>query len=94
MEGQDTQRAHNPVAHEVSLAGWLVGRCLHQTDWWSAASTRGRILLCCGETVEYLGELADELTSQDPEVASAVRHLAELLRARARHLEESGLPSH
>ncbi|WP_263253215.1 hypothetical protein [Saccharopolyspora rosea] len=90
MHGADAFGFHNPVVHELSLAGWLISTCHRHEESWAEPETRGHILRCCGEVVGRVGELADLLCDRDPEVADEVRRLATLLAHRGQQLEGSG----
>lgn len=75
MHDEEVPRIHNPVVHELSLAGWLVAECMHHEECWSSEQDRGHILRCCGEVVARVGELAEQVSEHDPEVATEVRQL-------------------
>lgn len=89
MHDEEVSGFHNPVVHELSLAGWLVSKCLQHEAYWSSPQERGHILWCCGEVVASVGELVDRLCDQDEEMAEEVRRLAALLAHRGEQLEDA-----
>ncbi|MBB5158613.1 hypothetical protein [Saccharopolyspora phatthalungensis] len=90
MYDEEVSGLHNPVVHELSLAGWLVGNCQKHEEWWPSREVRGHILRCCGEVVNRVGDLADRLLDHDPEIADEVRQLTELLAHRGEQLDNTG----
>ena len=90
MYDEEVSALHNPVVHELSLAGWLVGSCLKHEDYWPTPEVRGQVLRCCAELVTRVGELADRVCDQDPEVAAEVRRLTALLEHRSEQLNSAG----
>lgn len=44
MHDEAVPGIHNPVVHELSLAGRLVVNCLHHEKYWSSEKDRGHVL--------------------------------------------------
>lgn len=89
MYDEEVSGLHNPVVHELSLAGWLVVNCLKHEDCWPTPEERGHVLRCCAELVTRVGELADRICDKDPEMAAGVRRLTALLEHRSEQLNSA-----